>query len=34
VTVTHDREFIRSIGCGRVLEVRGGRLAEDASGPG
>jgi ATPase subunit of ABC transporter with duplicated ATPase domains len=28
VAVTHDREFIRSIGCGRVVEVRDGRAVE------
>ena len=28
VAVTHDREFIRSIGCTRVVEVRGGATAE------
>ena len=28
VAVTHDREFIRSIGCTRVVEVRGGATVE------
>ena len=28
VAVTHDREFIRSIGCTRVLEVRDGATVE------
>ena len=28
VAVSHDREFVRSIGCGRHLEIRAGRLVE------
>jgi ATPase subunit of ABC transporter with duplicated ATPase domains len=30
VAITHDREFIRAIGCTRVVEVRGGGLCEAA----
>jgi ATPase subunit of ABC transporter with duplicated ATPase domains len=33
VAVTHDREFIRSIGCTRVVEVRGGRVSSAAAYP-
>jgi len=28
VAVSHDREFVRNIGCGRHLEIRAGRLRE------
>ena len=28
VAVTHDREFVRAIGCTRVVEVRSGRIAD------
>jgi macrolide transport system ATP-binding/permease protein len=31
VAVTHDREFIRSIGCTRVLEVKDGAVSEAAA---
>jgi ATPase subunit of ABC transporter with duplicated ATPase domains len=28
VAVSHDREFVRSIGCRRRLEIRAGRVVE------
>jgi ATPase subunit of ABC transporter with duplicated ATPase domains len=28
VAVSHDRAFVENIGCGRHIEIRGGRLHE------
>jgi ATPase subunit of ABC transporter with duplicated ATPase domains len=33
VIATHDRRLIEAVGCDRVLEVRGGRIAEEVSAP-